>query len=721
MQQTTLSTSSKKAIATLAFMMLAPTTALAEAVPVSTTTLPEVKVDSNASEDIKFRQTRTTSGSKFEADTRDVAQSISVVTTELNESQGSYTLKDALRNVAGLTIAAGEGGVTGDSMTLRGFAARTDLYLDGVLDNGQYVRDTFFTQNTEVLKGASSMLFGRGSTGGVVNQISKKPKKGEYDLQGDIGLTYGSFDFKRVDLDAAASITSDVQARIAGVMQDAGSFRDFNFTKRQGIAPSLGLKLSDNTKLTLLGLIQHEDSVFDYGVPMYQGKPADVKTSQFYGYADDRLQQYNAKVATAVLDHDFGAGLKVRNTMRYGDYDRLYRTHLFGSVTGTGTAATVARNQSLRLGEQNNLINQTDFQYKSTFGGMANTLAFGAELGRQTNLFLNKDSTGTTSISVFNPVLTDTVGAGRADDFSGTLKSNSYRFANTGAVYAMNELQFAPNWKAVLGMRYDVYKIKQDDRLNNANDLSHTDKVWSPRAGLIWQPNEAQSYYLSYGESFNPSGEGLSLSTSNANLAPELNKNYELGAKLDFLDGKLSMNTALFRIEKVNARTTDPSDPSVQILAGKQSTNGFEIGFTGRITAKWDVSASYALLDAVIDSSTTTATGTVSGQVKSLQGMTAVNVPTHSGALWNTYRMTPEWSVGGGVFFVSSRYTDSVNEVQLPGYARWDAVVAYTKPKWAFQVNMFNLLDTKYYESGQAKSALPGIPLSANATLKFNF
>jgi catecholate siderophore receptor len=181
-------------------------------------------------------------------------------------------------------------------------------------------------------------------------------------------------------------------------------------------------------------------------------------------------------VGTLLLDHRFGPGFKMRNALRYGDYQRDYRTHLFGAVTDTGITSTVARSQALRRGEQTTLINQTDFELKSSLAGMPNTLVFGAELGRQTNLFLNKTSTGTTAISIFNPVLTPTVGAGRANDLSGTLNSNSDRIAHTAAAYAMDEVEFVPHWKAVLGLRYDLFKVEQDDRVSNANDFAHTDK-----------------------------------------------------------------------------------------------------------------------------------------------------------------------------------------------------------------------------------------------------
>jgi catecholate siderophore receptor len=137
--------------------------------------LKDVKVKANRDKNTRFKADTSSTGAKTEMELRDIPQSVSVAKKELIESQNAFNLRDALRNVSGLTIAAGEGGRTGDSITLRGFAAHSDQYLDGVKDNGQYNRDTFFIERAEVLKGASSVLFGRGATGGVINQVAKKP------------------------------------------------------------------------------------------------------------------------------------------------------------------------------------------------------------------------------------------------------------------------------------------------------------------------------------------------------------------------------------------------------------------------------------------------------------------------------------------------------------------------------------------------------------------
>lgn len=680
------------------------------------TVLEDVKVKAaQAPKPNRFKAETSTTGSKAEMALRDIPQSVSVVTKELIKSQNAFNLRDALRNVSGLTIAAGEGARTGDSITLRGFAANTDNYLDGVKENGQYNRDTFFIEKAEVLKGASSILFGRGATGGVINQVAKKPT-GKTGVTG--AFTYGSYDFKRTTLDAESAY-QNLSARLNFLFQDNGSFRDYNDTQRLGLAPSFRVKVDDDTSMDLSLLHQEEQGVFDYGVPMYRGKPADVPINTYYGFTDNRLLDTDTNVATAALNHRFNSDFSVKNTVRVGAYQRDYLTHLFGAVTDTGATSTVARTQALRRNEQDNVYNQTDFTYKKPLWGFNNTLMFGSEFGWENYGFKSKSSTGVSSISIFNPVITAS-STGLASDFSGTLATDRYTKAQTYAGYVLDQFEITPEWKLLAGTRYDQFDAQQLDRIST-NNFSRSDSQWSPRSGLVWQPDKAQSYYFSYGTSFNPSAESLSITAANANLPPEHNQNFEIGAKYDVFGGRLGVTAALFRLEKTNARTTNPNDSALSILAGEQRTDGFEFGLAGEVLPRWDMSMTYAYLDAKITKSTTTAVGTVSGLTKSFEGMSATNVPEHSGVFWNSYHITPQWEVGGGVFYASDRYADSVNEVTLPAYARLDAVVAYHQKHYDVQMNVFNLADTVYYESGQTSSALPGVPLSAQVTVNMKY
>ncbi|MGZ5615607.1 MAG: TonB-dependent receptor [Methylobacter sp.] len=692
-----------------------------EGAEIGKSVLPEVKIKAAVEKEPAYKADTASTGLKFEAALRDIPQSVSVVKEELVKSQNAFNLRDALKNVSGLTIAAGEGGRTGDSITLRGFSANSDTYLDGVKENGQYVRDTFFLDRVEVLKGASSVLFGRGSTGGVINPIAKKPVIGKSFANAD--FTYGSYDFKRTTLDAGTKLTDNIAVRLDALYQDADSFRDYNYTNRWGVAPSIKFDIGKDTDLTLMLLHQEENSVFDYGVPMIGGKPANVPVNQFYGFKNDLLQTYDTSVATAIFNHRFNSEFSVRNTSRYCNYDRNYRTLLFsGGATGSGAAATIARTQALRDSPQENYYNQTDFTFKKPLFGFNNTLLFGAEVGWEDYTFKSKDSTGVTPVSIYNPLSSPTVGLGRANDFSGVLTTNRNTKTNTAAGYVLDQFEITPQWKLLAGGRYDVFQAKQDDKLVNTNDFERTDHQWNPRAGLVWQPKNWQAYYFSYGTSFNPSAETFTLASNTANLKPEQNQNYEVGAKIDLFDGRLSATGALFRLEKTNARTTNPADPTMNILAGEQRTDGFEFGLAGELMPNWNLSATYAYLDAEVTKSNTTAVGTVSGQTKSLQGKRSINVPENSGVVWTSYNITPQWEVGGGIFMASSRFTDSVNEVALPGYARLDATVAYHPTKYLdIQANAFNLLDKVYYESGQANSALPGVPLSGQLTVRVKY
>ncbi|MGE0679728.1 MAG: TonB-dependent receptor [Candidatus Binatia bacterium] len=674
-----------------------------------TFTVPETTVSGQKETDYKAES--ATTATKTDTPLRDIPQSVSVVTETLVESQNAFNLRDALKNVSGLTISAAEGGRTGDSINVRGFAANSDFYLDGVKDNGQYIRDTFFIERVEVLKGPSSVLFGRGTTGGVINVISKKAGS---ELIGEGEFTYGSHDFKRGTIDVGGAVTNFLNLRLNALYQDAGSFRDFNFVDRWGLAPSIGIELTPDTKLSLQLLHQEEDSVFDYGAPLFRGKPADVPRTTFYGFPDDRLQEYTTTFATGTFDHRISSNLSVRNTFRYGDYERFYRTHLFGTVTDTGRTSTVTRNQALRLGTQENYYNQTDLVWNiPLFMEAHNTLLFGTEFGWEEFSFRSKNSTDIPSISIFDPVRTRTVGLGRANDLEGTLDAHNEAQTDTQAFYFQNQLQVTPQWKVLGGVRWDRFAT----HFQNINGLRlrRTDEMLSSRIGLTWQPTETQSYYFSYSNSFNPSGETFSLNSETVDLEPEENQNFELGAKVDFFNGNLSATAAIFRLEKTNARTPDPIDPDRTILAGVQRTDGIEFGLTGSITPNWYVAASYAYLDATIVDS-----NTIQDDIL-IEGYSPANVSPNNGVVWTSYYLTDFLEVGGGIFFQDRQFLTNSHVAKIPGFTRFDGMLAYHHKHFDVQLNLFNLSDERYFEWGRSNAALPGRPFATEVTFRMKY
>ena len=247
--------------------------------------------------------------------------------------------------------------------------------------------------------------------------------------------------------------------------------------------------------------------------------------------------------------------------------------------------------------------------------------------------------------------------------------------------------------------------------------LSRSDKGFSPRAGLVWQPTEAIAFYASYSQSFQPSGENLALNAANAVLEPEKTRGYEAGSKLDFLDGRLSANAALFRLERTNIKVTDPNDPIRQINAGVQRTDGFELTITGEPARGWKLYAGYAYLDAKIVESTTVVAGIP------LQGKTALNTPRHSASLWSTYKFPSGFGVGVGVNHVGERFGRDDNSVSLPTYTTVDGLFFYEQKHYEVALNVRNLTDRRYFESVNfgGGSNFPGVPLSAVLTLRVKF
>jgi catecholate siderophore receptor len=251
--------------------------------------------------------------------------------------------------------------------------------------------------------------------------------------------------------------------------------------------------------------------------------------------------------------------------------------------------------------------------------------------------------------------------------------------------------------------------------------FSRNDNVWSYRTGLIYQPSDTASYYASYGTSFNPSAELYALDTPGANTDPEKNRNIEIGAKWDLLDGNLMFRTALFRSEKTNERNTDLAETSLteNLLSGKRHTDGIEFELAGRITPRWEIFGGLALMRARIDAATLDQRNQV--------GSRPINTPPYTANLWATYRLTEGWRIGGGVEAAGFRNANLPNAAGtstlnvVPKYYRLDGMVEYQAEKYSVKMNVFNLLNKDYYEGVYAGHTVPGTQRAVQLTLSTKF
>ena len=676
--------------------------------------------------------------SRLPKDLKDVPQSVVVLDKPLLQSQGATSLADALRNVPGITLGGAEGGQIGNNINLNGFTARTDIFLDGFRDRGQYYRDTFALDQVEVLMGPSSMLFGRGSTGGAINQVSKRPQimpSVEVDLSGTSnGLARGSADVN-------APLDDHAAVRIAAMGQEgAVSTRDKTTVDDYGLAPSFTLGMQTPTQLTVSGLVQHNHDRPDYGVPPLDGQPVQSGRDTIYGYSTDRTDQ-DVVAAGAELKHDFSSKFTVRDQLQF---NRVTTDAIETAPQGIGTVGVNgyaalspvgisalpldqlwARLQSHdRIIHDTSLYDQLEAHAGFATGPFAHELLAGAEFGHDS--YSNQALTRTGSCSgvalavgyvgcvtvlepayTASPVVTEVAGnraGGKAD---------------TQAVYFNDVMTVLPGVKLVGGLRHDRFAASITNSINSANtagntsfpQLSQTVEFTSSRAGIIWQPAKAQTYYFSYSTSFNPSLEQLTSTTGLTQpLPPETNESYEAGAKWDLLDGKLGLNAAGFQITQYNSRSQNADN--TYTANGNIRVRGARVGVAGQISRGWQVFGGYTYLDASII--TAIAPGTL--------GMTPANTPRHTITAWTTYDIAPHWQLGGGATYMSSRYLNNTDLVSVPGYVRWDATLAYRQMHYEVRLNLFNLTDKRYFENliqSDGGRAVPGTGRTAMISLVF--
>jgi catecholate siderophore receptor len=332
-------------------------------------------------------------------------------------------------------------------------------------------------------------------------------------------------------------------------------------------------------------------------------------------------------------------------------------------------------------------------------------------------------ATGYERVSLLNPMAVPAPIPFASYQASSAIPSNTA--FKTAALYAQNQITLAPQWKALVGGRYDVFGQETSFERTQA-PVSRTDRKFSPRAGLVWQPTDTQSYYVSYSRSFQPSAETFALSANNAANDPEITVNKEIGAKLDFLDGALNLTAAVFNLERSGMKNTDPTNPARQINVGTQRTNGMELALAGKLPGRWDISAGYAYLDGRMTKSLATVNSLQLpvGAAMPVQGKVAALTPRHSAFVWLMKDLGHGLSAGGGVNYVAARYASLSNLVTLPSYVTADLAASYKTERYELSVNLKNITGRKYYVSahGSVDNLImpgPGRELQVMLTAKF--
>ncbi|WP_415878261.1 TonB-dependent receptor [Methylomonas sp. TEB] len=659
---------------------------------------PVVVKSTRTAADPVYGSSRTTT--KLDAPLRDVPQAVQIVTKKLIHEQGALEMKDVLRNVSGVAPAQGEG--RRDQFFIRGFDASRDMLVDGMRDDSPYFRDLGNVERVEVLKGPAAVLYGRGSAGGVINRVTKKPVAKPLR---EIAVNGGSYDQRRVDLDLGDALGSQAAFRITGAYEASDSFRDVVDSERFALAPSFGWSMGVNTTFLLQAEYLHQNRTPDRGIPSVNGRPADVPVHNFYGEHYDFATTDAGNIRFNV-EHAVNDKLTLRNNFQFSAVDLdAANTRTLGLINNN---TQVRRQITYYPQDQINYLNQTEAVYKLDTGLLQHTLLGGVEFGYQTRNLLAAGQI-TSPVSLQNPqqVLAKpdmaTLPAFIDNDFT----------ARTVGVYTQDLVSLGQHWKALAGVRFDNFEQEQDNHLTKLNQR-RTDPVWSPRVGVVYQPNEAHALYGNVSRSFQPVGNDFFFNGSDLDkIEPLESLQYEVGTKSEWLDDRLTSTVALYQITQRNVVTRDPSDPAGlrNVQTGEQQSRGLEVDLSGTLLPGWEVFGSYTLNIARITESNNFAVGN-----------RPANIPRHAANLWTTYALGYGFSIGGGAFYVGDRYALEDNTVQLPSYVRFDAMLGYKYKRWELRLNVNNLGDRTYYESANNNNQIqPGTPRTVLLSAKVAF
>jgi catecholate siderophore receptor len=673
---------------------------------------------------------------KFTAPLLDTPKSVTVVSKGLIQATGATSLVEALRTVPGITFNAGEGGIpAGDNLKIRGFDAGSDVFIDGARDAGTQTRDVFALEQIEVVKGPGSAYSGRGSSGGSVNLVTKKPL--EEDLfVANIGA--GTDSFGRATLDTSYRIGDSMGLRLNLLRQDADvPGRNEVSTSHWGIAPSLAFGIGKPTRVNLDFYRYETDDVPDYSIPYARnadnsapaGEPIDVDRDNFYGVLSRDFQRTGADIRTLQVERDLAGGLTLSNTTRYGTTTNHYIVTNPDDGRANIPYGFVLRNTKNRDSVTTTAANLTNFAGMGMTGDVMHSCAFGFEAsneeminrpysvesqfsGRANTDFANSCSAPGAVGPASNYNCTTLANPNPHDPWTGTItKSANVTRAETDtrSIYAFDTLDLNERWLLNLGVRYDDYSTEQLS-FSNGTRLTNESDFWNYQAGLVLKVAPTGRVYFSTGTSSNPSGNTLgdgteNISSSNEDLKPERDRTLEVGTKWALADDRLSVTSALFQTVTDNARAV--SSGGGQELIGEERVKGFEIGASGAVGERVQLFGSYTFLDSeIVDD----------GPVDVDEGNVFPNTPRNSFSVWTSYAASSNVTIGGGASYVDLRYGNTENTLWIPSYWRFDVMASMrVGTRVNLQLNVQNLTDETYYvrpyrshyaQLGPARSAI---------------
>ncbi|MDZ4279200.1 MAG: TonB-dependent siderophore receptor [Hydrogenophaga sp.] len=702
--------------------------ALAQTAPVATQSLEEVRI-------IDFRGQQMDS-LKYSRELKDTPRIISVLPSDLLEEQNVTSIKDALRNIPGISLQAGEGNPPGgDQLKIRGFNARDDLNVNGTRDLGNYFRDPFYIDQLEVVKGPNSAFSGRGSAGGTVNFVTKKPGLTPFN-RAEVSVGTDSYFRATADLNRPIDDNSAVRINLMTHRSDKAG-RDVADESRYGLYAAYTWGFKEKTQITADLLHTRQDDLPDAGLPLDRTNvlgnggvlPPGLNFNNFYGHTDD-YKKVTVNQLGLTVQHAYASGLVLRNQTRLSQVGN-------DSITSSPRIvnATTARGDTKpRDQDDQGFNNQTDLLFSFNTGGVRHDMVTGVELAKYSYENRRRRDTNGPTTSLYNPAQRPLGAATPVYDGS------VYRFETQEVgLYVLNTMALSDQWELSLGGRWDRVDAKATRRgFTGANASANTthereDSEFSYSAGLVYKLQPDTSLYVAYGSAFNISGTfdrnqvqlaggGVTEPIVGAGFStpPEQVRAIEFGAKWD-IGSNLDLNMAVFRTETSEGRFPAAVAGGVTIPNVEYHINGFEVLAAGNVTTRWKLYSGYTYLQSKVTSSPNNAYAV---------GQELGGTPRHSFNVFTTYDVNSQWTLGGGLQYVAEQ-TSGVQpaasgnlKITIPSYTVADIYVTYKfSPKTQLRLNLYNAFDKRYIQQ-LAEGGGQGIPGSGRqliATVRHDF
>ena len=636
----------------------------------------------------------------------DVPQTLSIVTDDEIRIQGFRELGDIVRYTPGVNTSQGEG--HRDSIVFRGVRSTADFYLDGVRDDVQYYRSLYNLEQVEILRGPNALLFGRGGTGGIINRVTKKAvldeQFGSFDMGAD---SFGAFDFA-VDYNVSTGEKSAL--RINFHSDTLENHRDYYDGDRYGFNPTFRLELSPATTLDLSYEHADHERFIDRGVPTLNGEPVEAFEEIVFGDTDTNLQTLRADIYRANLSHEFSDTRKGNLVVQYSDFQKMYKNYYASGYSGGDTFTADGYKDPT---ERTNLIISGNIVNEFQTGSAKHTLLVGAEIidteneNYRYNTFFITTEDDNEVFNITRPINfgVNAAGVRTYNDFTADLKSSTESDIEVTSIYIQDQIDVTDKFKILLGGRFDNFDITVRD-VKKGTSESREDEEFSPRAGLIFKPQENVSLYVSYAESFLPrSGEQFKkLDANAARLDPDVYESTEIGVKWDIRPG-LSFTASYFDSEQTIA-TRDSDTGENSEIVGLQ-VDGIELELKGQVTEKLSLAIGYSDLDG-----------------ETAKGGEPREIPEYTASLWATYEVNDRFGIGFGVTAQGeSNIKNDKPGLILPDYTRVDFAAYYDlADDLSVQLNVENVTDELYFpHSHSTHQASVGEPLNARISLRKTF